>query len=135
MVKAVLDTMVSLAEEGMTMSAPSTKLTRGHVDRLLHSGILVAAGRKNSRSALRNPTSAADLKFLHHLPLVHLRNFRLKSGTRIICLLVPFWFSKFVSEVAVLYDELRKPGTSVGPLDGLKLPAPTNRASYGPSYS
>src|SRR6185437_8280274 len=35
------------------------------------------------------PTSTADLKFLHHLPQTHPRNFRSKSGTRIIDLLVP----------------------------------------------
>jgi hypothetical protein len=34
--------------------------------------------------------SAADLKFLHHLPRVRLRNFKSKSDTRIIWLLVPF---------------------------------------------
>jgi peptidoglycan/LPS O-acetylase OafA/YrhL len=33
------------------------------------------------------------------------------SGTRIISLLVPFSFSKFVTEIAARYDELRKPGT------------------------
>src|SRR5262249_23446931 len=37
-------------------------------------------------------TSAADLKFLHHLPHARSRNFRSKSGTRIICLLVPLCF-------------------------------------------
>src|SRR5262249_20594613 len=37
-------------------------------------------------------TSAADLKFLHHVPRVHLRNFKSKSGTRIVELLVPFSF-------------------------------------------
>src|SRR5207248_6285350 len=42
---------------------------------------------------LRKPgTSAADLKFLHRVPRVRLRNFKSKSGTRIIELLVPFGF-------------------------------------------
>jgi hypothetical protein len=53
------------------------------------------------------------LKFLHHLPRVRPRNFKSKSGTGIIKLLVPSCFSKFVSEVAALYHELRKPGTNV----------------------
>ena len=53
-------------------------------------------------------TSAADLKFLHHSPQVRLRNFKSKSGTRIIRLLVP-GFSKFVREGAAMYHELRKP--------------------------
>src|SRR5262249_26696405 len=42
---------------------------------------------------LRKPsTSAADLKFLHRVPRVRLRNFKSKSGTTIIELLVPFGF-------------------------------------------
>src|SRR6266478_2739066 len=36
--------------------------------------------------------SAADLKFLHRLRQTHFRNFKSKSGTRIICLLVPLCF-------------------------------------------
>src|SRR5262245_51852930 len=63
--------------------------------------------------------SAADLQFLHHLPRVPLRNCKSKSGTRIINLLVPSWFSKFVSERAALYHELRKPGTSAADLQFL----------------
>jgi len=43
-------------------------------------------------------TSAADLKFLHRLRQTHFRNFKSKSGTRIICLLVPLLLPKFVSE-------------------------------------
>jgi hypothetical protein len=35
-------------------------------------------------------TSAADLKFLHRVQLACTRNFKSKSGTRIIELLVPF---------------------------------------------
>src|SRR5262249_13120914 len=58
------------------------------------------------------PASAADLKFLHHLPHARSRNFRSKSGTRIICLLVPLLFPKFVSDHAAMYHELRKRGTS-----------------------
>src|SRR6266496_2228506 len=56
-------------------------------------------------------TSAADLKFLHRLRQTHFRNFKSKSGTRIICLLVPLLLPKFVSEGAPMYHELRKRGT------------------------
>jgi hypothetical protein len=58
------------------------------------------------------PPSAADLKFLHRVLLVRTRNFKSKSGTRIIELLVPFLFPKFVQEVAAMNHELRKQGTS-----------------------
>jgi hypothetical protein len=57
--------------------------------------------------------SAADLKFLHRPRRTRSRNFRSKSGTRIVYLLVPFMFSKFVSEDAAQFHELRKPGTSL----------------------
>src|SRR5713101_9515342 len=57
-------------------------------------------------------SSAADLKFLHRLRQTHFRNFKSKSGTRIICLLVPLLLPKFVSEGAAMYHELRKRGTS-----------------------
>src|SRR5881628_3310641 len=57
-------------------------------------------------------TSAADLKFLHRLRQTHSRNFKSKSGTRIICLLVPLLLPKFVSGGAAMYHELRKRGTS-----------------------
>src|SRR5205085_9383526 len=43
--------------------------------------------------------SAADLKFLHRVPRIHLRNFKSKSGTRIIELLVPFGFRSSYSSV------------------------------------
>ena len=74
----------------------------------------MSRGARPSGLHRRSPrrASAADLKFLHHRPRVRARNFRSKSGTRIIKLLVPFIFSKFVSEVAALYHELRKEGTS-----------------------
>jgi len=39
---------------------------------------------------------AADLKFLQWLQRVHVRSFKSISGTRIIKLLVPFLFPKFV---------------------------------------
>jgi hypothetical protein len=55
--------------------------------------------------------SAADLKSLHHLPRTRAGDFKSISGTGIKYLLVPFWFSKFVSELAALDHELRKPGT------------------------
>src|SRR5947208_10228019 len=42
------------------------------------------------------------------------RNFKSKSGTGIIELLVPLLFPKFVSERAEVYHELRKRGTSFG---------------------
>src|SRR5947209_8343980 len=61
-------------------------------------------------------TSAADLKFLHRLRQTHFRNFKSKSGTRIICLLVPLLLPKFVSEGAAMYHELRKRGTSAADL-------------------
>src|SRR2546426_6108454 len=56
-------------------------------------------------------TSAADLKFLHRLRQTHSRNFKSKSGTRIIYLLVPLLLPKFVCEGAAMYHELRKRGT------------------------
>src|SRR5207244_7012782 len=43
----------------------------------------------------------------------HFRNLKSKSGTRIICLLVPLLLPKFVSEGAAMYHELRKRGTSL----------------------
>jgi len=43
------------------------------------------------------------------------RNFKSKSGTRIIELLVPLSFRSFVSECAEVYHELRKRGTSLRP--------------------
>ncbi len=73
--------------------------------------------RQKFRDSLANfgldqHTSATDLKSLHYLPQARPRDFKSTSGTRIIQLLVPFVFSKFVSEVAALYHELRKEGTS-----------------------
>jgi len=44
----------------------------------------------------RGVISAADLKFLQRLPQGHVRNFKSKSGTRTIYLLVPLLFPKFV---------------------------------------
>jgi hypothetical protein len=41
-------------------------------------------------------TSAADLKFLRQLRQTGHRNFKSKSGTGIICLLVPLLLPKFV---------------------------------------
>ena len=48
---------------------------------------------------LSGTASAADLKFLHHVPRVRLRNFKSKSGTRIIELLMPFGFRSSYSSV------------------------------------
>jgi hypothetical protein len=39
--------------------------------------------RASSQPLLDDNASAADLKFLHHLPDARLRNFKSKSGTRI----------------------------------------------------
>src|SRR2546428_7271004 len=50
-------------------------------------------------TANESHASAADLKFLHRLRRTHFRNFKSKSGTRIICLLVPLLLPKFVSGV------------------------------------
>ncbi len=44
----------------------------------------------------RSVASAADLKFLQRLPQDRVRNFKSKSGTRTIYLLVPLLFPKFV---------------------------------------
>jgi hypothetical protein len=44
----------------------------------------------------RSVASAADLKFLQGLPQGRVRNFKSKSGTRIIYLLAPLLFPKFV---------------------------------------
>src|SRR5712691_2809518 len=57
-------------------------------------------------------SSAADLKFLYRLRQTHFRNFKSKSGTRIVCWLVPLLLPKFVSEGAAMDHELRKRGTS-----------------------
>src|SRR6266436_812160 len=56
-------------------------------------------------------TSAAYLKFLQQSRRGSFRNFKSKSGTRIIKLLVPPLLPKFVSEGAAVYHELRKRGT------------------------
>src|SRR5262249_44643910 len=50
------------------------------------------AGPAHAELTPRGGTSAADLKFLHRVPRVRLRNFKSKSGTRVIELLVPFGF-------------------------------------------
>src|SRR5438552_11473642 len=52
-----------------------------------------------SKCADELSASAADLKFLHRVPRVRLRNFKSKSGTRIIELLVPFGFRSSYSSV------------------------------------
>src|SRR5437764_13425155 len=46
----------------------------------------------SKHKTISSAPSAADLKFLHRVPRVRLRNFKSKSGTRIIELLVPFGF-------------------------------------------
>jgi hypothetical protein len=58
--------------------------------------------------------SAADLKFPATVPRVHPRNFKSKSGTRIIELLVPFGFEVRARGCPQPYHELRKPGTRGG---------------------
>jgi hypothetical protein len=59
------------------------------------------------------------LKSLHHPLQTRARDFKSISGTRIIKLPVPFFFSKFVSEVAATYDELRKEGTGAADLKSM----------------
>jgi len=56
---------------------------------------------------------AADFNFLHRLRQIHARNIKPKSGIRLICLLVPFLLSTFVSAGAAMDHELRKRGTSL----------------------
>jgi hypothetical protein len=52
-----------------------------------------------SKCADELSASAADLKFLHRVPRLRPRNFKSKSGTRIIELLVPFGFRSSYSSV------------------------------------
>src|SRR3989441_4043625 len=75
-----------------------------------------ATTKRAAKHRLSSKTSAADLKFLHRLRQTHFRNFKSKSGTRIICLLVPLLLPKFVSEGAAMCHELRKRGTSADPV-------------------
>ena len=62
-------------------------------------------GRKASAADFEVPAAFAANSF---------RNFKSKSGTKFIDLLVPLCFRSFVSEVAAMYHELRKRGTSGG---------------------
>src|SRR5437899_6954874 len=78
----------------------------------MHTCCLGTDAERQPRSSFCS--SAADLKFLHRLRQTHFRNFKSKSGTRIICLLVPLLLPKFVSEGAAMYHELRKRGTRTG---------------------
>src|SRR5258708_430465 len=71
------------------LGAPLRGLSFGH--RADEPAIPCAIHAADARAACAG-TSAADLKFLHHVPRVRLRNFKSKSGTRIIELLVPFGF-------------------------------------------
>src|SRR5437660_1226759 len=48
--------------------------------------------KRSRRNGEPGRASAADLKFLHRLRQTHFRNFKSKSGTRIIGLLVPLCF-------------------------------------------
>src|SRR5262249_28333995 len=59
----------------------------------------LADGRGMPARRSRGRASAADLKFLHPAPRVRLRNFKSKSGTRTIELLVPFGFRSSYSSV------------------------------------
>src|SRR5436309_11755470 len=52
----------------------------------------VSEGAAMYHELRKRGTSAADLKFLHRLRQTHFRNFKSKSGTRIINLLVPLCF-------------------------------------------
>src|ERR1700751_3094403 len=104
--------------------APVQEAERAEAARRAMWGIGQARRRTLSASSTGPPgclsagiASAADLKFLHRLRQAHLRNFKSKSGTRIICLLVPLLLPKFVSGGAAMDHELRKRGTSVGRLN------------------
>jgi hypothetical protein len=66
-----------------------------------------------TRSRCAN-AGAVDLKFPRHLRQDSPREFQIESGTGIMGLLEPFWFSKVVAEGAAMYSELRKPGTRAG---------------------
>src|ERR1700704_6368962 len=72
----------------------------------------VSEGAAMYHELRKRGTSAADLKFLHRLRQTHFRNFKSKSGTRIICLLVPLLLPKFVSEGAAMYHDFRRRGSS-----------------------
>jgi len=61
-------------------------------------------------------TSAANLRFLSFIAARSFRNLNFKGRIRIIELLVPLCFPKFVLEVAAMDDELRKRGTSAANL-------------------
>src|SRR5262249_32250032 len=54
--------------------------------------------------------------FLHHLRQARIRNFKSKSGTKIIMLASAPLLPKFVSGGAAMYHELRKRGTSARPM-------------------
>jgi len=66
----------------------------------------VPATRRLQRRRFEIPASSAASS---------LRDFKSTSGTGNHRLLVPFIFSKFVSEIAARYHELRKEGTSARP--------------------
>src|SRR5437660_2120429 len=102
------------------LSRTRTCTRRSFFDRVPRWGGPIQSTRRGCAAAERAASSAADLKFLHRLRQTHFRNFKSKSGTRIICLLVPLLLPKFVSEGAAMYHELRKRGTSRG---GLHRPA------------
>src|SRR6266545_784089 len=80
----------------------------------------VSQGAAMYHELLKRGTSAADLKFLRRLRQTHFRNFKSKSGTRIICLLAPLLLPKFVREGAAMYHELRKRSTSAADLKFLR---------------
>src|SRR5205807_5146166 len=72
---------------------------RSHAGLLDMGKLLGASAATDKRARGGRGTSAADLKFLHRVPRVRLRNFKSKSGTRIIELLVPFGFRSSYSSV------------------------------------
>src|SRR5207248_2371240 len=72
---------------------------RSHAGLLDMGKLLGASAATDKRARGGRGTSAADLKFLHRVPRIHLRNFKSKSGTRIIELLVPFGFRSSYSSV------------------------------------
>src|SRR3954452_12803272 len=64
-------------------------------------------------------TSAADLKFLHRKRRNEPRDFKSKSGTRVMNLLVPMAFRSSQKVIAEMVYELRKVGTSAADLKSL----------------
>jgi ribonuclease P protein component len=76
--------------------------------------------------------SAADLKFLRRLRQL-IQEFQIEKRHLNHRVASALWFSKFVPRGAAMYDELRKPGTSV--MERLKRRADFRAASSGSRFS